>query len=333
MKTIPFFLIFLTFTTLGFSQEKSIFRFFYNNVTEDWKYPLIGFINIANGDHKTVHTGFVNNNTGNFSGLQTGFVNNIGKKLIGVQFGVVNTTQEKISGLQFGVVNTNQEKISGVQFGVVNATHEKMSGLQFGIVNITSENTSGLQFGIINFADSLEKGIPIGIISIVRQGGYRAVEYSFSEFHAINTVFKLGIEKIYTNLIISFNPIDKIGLENFAIGTGFGSIIPIRTFFYINPEINFVSSAWSKSINNNQQLLSFVLYSGFKINNNWSITIGPSVSWVNSIKWQSNNGSWHDGKYVNNDTYQEPLFKISSIDINKNNGIIIGARASARLCF
>lgn len=286
MKKFFLSLILITgMSVMGFSQETNLYSFFLNIVSEEFRFPLIGFVNIANGNHNSPQFGFVNVNTNDFTGLQMSFVNTVGGNFTGAQLGFINTALKEGKGLQLGFINTSVQKLKG------------------------------MQIGFVNYADSIEDGIPIGFISIVRDGGYKAIEYSFTEFYPINLGLKLGVEKFYTTIIAAYNPSGEVALEHFAFGLGIGSIIPINNSFFFNPELNALSSFGDKK---NIQLVSLVPYFGYKINKNFSVTAGPSVTWSHTD---------------NDDEFQKPFFKIVDGVINEKNNITFGARIGVRFCF
>jgi hypothetical protein len=300
MKKVIFALaLIVSMTGFGFSQEASIYTFFVNFVSEDFRLPLVGFVNIAMGDHDKAQLGLVNWNTGNFDGVQASLINTTGGKLSGAQIGLGNLAVGDVNGLQGSLVNVAAS----------------VNGAQIGLANVT-KTLKGFQFGLINYVDNIEDGIPIGLLSIVRNGGYHAVEYSFTEFHPVTLSLKLGVEKFYTNLSIAYNASGEFEWSDFATGVGFGSILNINKSFYFNPELNYMNTkqGWDK---NNGHLLSFTPYVGFNITKNFSITAGPSVTWAR----------------VEDGNLQDPLFAIYEHKINDNNEIVIGARASVRVQF
>jgi len=296
-----------------------LYTFFFNLVHEPFYFPLIGFINIAVGNHQIFQTGFVNRNTANFSGFQAGFVNTIGGNFSGFQSGYINTVGGDFSGFQAGFINTNVGETKGIQAGFVNTSIKEAKGPQFGFINIAVRNIEGIQLGFINYADSIE-GIPVGFISIVSKGGYQAIEYSFSELYTYNAAFKIGIEKFYTNIIFAYNQKDEFSLDNFASGIGFGSIFPvIRKFLYINPELNSLSSFTSED---NVISNSFILYAGINLGK-LSVAAGPSLTWIYSTGWPNRIPLRNDLQ----------IFKLHSYDADEYNRFLIGARAAARLRF
>ncbi|MDR0497634.1 MAG: caspase family protein [Treponema sp.] len=283
------------------SSEGAVFSFFVNIVPEQFRFPLFGFVNIARGNQSMPQFGFVNWNTGSFTGFHASFINTVGGDVNGVQVGFVNT----VAG------NTN-----GTQIAFVNTTAKDNHGFQFGFVNITAQKMKGMQFGFVNYADSFEDGIPIGFISVVRNGGYWALEYAFSEFYSANIGFKIGVEKFYATFYTAYdlvNGFSPASIDHLASGLGFGSIIPINSSFFFNPELIGMSSFF-----NNINRTSFIPFFGYNISKRFAVTAGPSVTWVH---------------YQGDTEPQKPLFRITEYVINDNNSIVVGARAALRLRF
>jgi len=319
--------------------DKTLYTFFFNSVVEPFPYPLVGFINIARGNHDTAQLGYVNWNTGNFSGLQVSFINSTWGKFDGLQVGYINTVAGDTRGLQAAFINTAVGELRGAQagfvnvaikgmtgpqFGFVNTAIMKINGPQFGFVNVAAQGIKGVQFGFINYADSIEDGIPIGFLSYVRKGGYHAVEYSFSEFFPATVGLKLGVDKFYTTLFASYNFAEGFDRKNIVTGMGMGSIIPVGKWFFFNPELNGFYTPIYVNVNEktvtNSSLWSLVPMFGFKPAKHFSIAAGPSVSWV--FNWPSNDS-----------TRLKPLFSIYSHEFNENHSVVIGVRTAARFQF
>jgi len=275
----------------------SVYTFFVNIVNEQWLFPLIGFVNIASGSHVFPQIGFINWNQINFNGFQTGFVNTVGGNMTGFQMGFVNTIGNSFSGVQLGFVNT----VAG----------EDMQGLQLGYVNI-AKKINGFQLGFINYADSIDNGIPIGFISIVRNGGFRAIELSVNELAPLSLAFKIGVEKFYTSIIVSYNFMKSEIKDAFFNGLGFGTIIPINNFLFLNPELELVFS--NRILGNNQIYLSFAPNIGFRIISGLSILVSPSITWA----------------YTFNRELSEPFFSIINYKINDKNNLLVSARLALR---
>jgi len=298
----------------GGGNSATVYTFFVNVVSEPFGFPLIGFVNIFRGDHNLPQAGFVNWNMGNFSSLQAGFINAALGDLNGTQIGFVNITAGQTQGAQIGYLNISGA-FTGAQVGFVNGAGQESRGLQLGFVNAAARTLTGMQIGFVNFADSIEDGIPIGFISIVRRGGFRAVEFGFSEFFHFNAGLKLGVERFYTTIFVSYNAIDELAPEHFALGAGFGTLIPITDRFFFTPEINSMGAFMNGA---NRQFLSFVPYFGYNLNNHFSIAIAPSVTWASADE---------------DSGLQSPSFSIAEHSIDGRNSIVFGARAALRFRF
>ena len=313
---------------------------FINSVTSSVRGAQVGYVNTAAGDVNGAQVGFVNTAIGEVSGAQVGFVNTATKDVDGFQVGFVNTTIGEVSGAQVGFVNTATKDVDGLQVGFVNTAVGDCNAQigfvnvatgdvngQVGFVNITAgevdaqigfvntaRKLNGLQLGFVNFADTIENGVSIGFLSIVRQGGFRAVEVGISEFHLVNVGFKLGVERFYTTFSISYNPFEDYRSKSFATGFGFGTIVPINDSFFFNPEI-IGSTSWSR---NTRNLTSFVPHFGYNLGNHFSVTLAPSVTWSRSPR---------------NMDLLEPIFYVANFEIDDRNAIVVGARLNLRVRF
>lgn len=116
----------------------------------------------------------------------------------GVQFaGIANYSGGADHATQIaGIINVATHGTAAAQIGgIVNVA--KDAGVQIGgIVNV-ARKVKGVQIGLINFAEECD-GVPIGFISIVKQGGKREFELSFSDIINTGVSFKLGTDKLYT---------------------------------------------------------------------------------------------------------------------------------------
>ena len=313
---------------------------FINTITNDAKGAQVGFINTTRGSYNGGQVGFINSVTSSVRGAQVGYVNTAAGDVNGAQVGFVNTAIGEVSGAQVGFVNTATKDVDGLQVGFVNTAVGDCNAQigfvnvatgdvngQVGFVNITAgevdaqigfvntaRKLNGLQLGFVNFADTIENGVSIGFLSIVRQGGFRAVEVGISEFHLVNVGFKLGVERFYTTFSISYNPFEDYRSKSFATGFGFGTIVPINDSFFFNPEI-IGSTSWSR---NTRNLTSFVPHFGYNLGNHFSVTLAPSVTWSRSPR---------------NMDLLEPIFYVANFEIDDRNAIVVGARLNLRVRF
>ncbi|MDX9769101.1 MAG: hypothetical protein RBT19_01975 [Tenuifilaceae bacterium] len=270
------------------NRDVVIYSFFVNFVPDGFNYPLIGFVNNAMGNHKGVHVGFVNTNFKDFEGIQVGFVNSV----------LANT-----KGAQVGFVNTSLNSLTGIQVGFVNFTKSASNSPQIGFVNSASK-LNGFQLGFVNYVDSLESGIPLGFVSIVRKGGYRAVELFASEMHPVNLSFKIGVKPLYTFITGSYG---GNGDRLFEYGFGVGSIIDINNKLFFNPEIKSVSSP--KLFNTHYY--SFTPRLGYVFTEHLYMAAGPSIVW-------NYNEELHP--------MANPSFSLAEHTAGQNHRLIVGAR-------
>ena len=287
--------------SLSFADENqsegglNVYTLFVNIVNENFHFPLIGFVNIAAGSHSSPQIGFINWNQNNFDSLQAGFVNTAGGNFRGLQMGFVNTVVKLFNGAQLGFVNTAVNGFDGMQISFVNV----------------AKKINGFQLGFINYAESIENGIPLGFISIVRNGGYKAIELNITEIAPINLSFKIGVDKLYTSIGISYNPKEANIKKVIFIGYGLGSIIPINSYFFFNPELLYNDTI----IENYPIYLSLTPYFGYKIISGLSVLVGPSITWA----------------YTKNDIKMAtPFFSIMNHKINEKNSLLLGCRIALR---
>ncbi|MDA3881379.1 MAG: hypothetical protein PF436_13400 [Prolixibacteraceae bacterium] len=324
-------------TTAKSKKEITIYSFIVNRVPDGSNIPMLGFLNIATGTHNSidmgfanftrkdqagVQTGFINSVRGNLAGAQIGFINTTVKNAKGIQVGFINTGLAKYSGIQMGFINTSLKKSSNIQIGFINTCTDSLKGAQVGFINTSIKKTSaaqigyintaktlkGTQIGFVNLADSIESGVPLGFLSIVRKGGYHALEVSVSEMYPLNLAYKIGVSQLYTTFNISYNPSN---VTNIALGAGLGSIIPVGNKVIVNPE--FVSQ--TLFANNYQQLSSFSVMFGYKFNTHLSLLVGPSVV----LQYGTNKKP-----------FNEPFFSFSNTTTKNDNNIITGFRIGLR---
>jgi len=298
------------------SQEQggtNVYSFFVNIVNEPFRFPLVGLVNIARGNHILPQIGLINFSLNNFSSLQSGLINTVGGDFTGLQVGLVNTTGRSFQGAQIGLVNTAaQGDNSGLQLGLVNTTFSEFTGAQISFINL-AKKIDGFQIGFINYADTIENGIPIGFISIVRNGGFRAVELSINEIAHTNFAFKTGVEIFYTSLNVSWNPTIDWGYS-LLTGIGLGTHISISDNFFFNPELTFMSNM---SIGDtNLYYCSFAPNLGFRIAYGFSVLVAPTITWVHS---RNNDGE-----------ISKTFLSLYNHEINSKSNLLIGGRLALR---
>ena len=313
-----------------------------NVANENYSRFQIGLLNITKGNLNGAQVGISNLASGNINGAQIGTLNFAEKSVDGVQIGAYNLISGKLDGATFGAFNVSNDSIGGAQFGSVNISLSSVDGAQLGAVNISagevdggqfgalniagnkvdgaqigtvnfSRKLDGFQLGVFNYVDSLESGVPLGLVSIVRKGGYFAIDlvevYTARDFPAGISV-RLGAKSLYTKYVVSI--VEK---DNASFGLGLGSLIPINKRLFINPEMvyhqNFTNddSFWKNSSHTS-------LSASFGVNlNRWfQVSAGPVVS-------LSYKGTESD--FLLSDLYTHKL--------NDNSNLNVGFKASLTL--
>ncbi len=348
MRKLSITLIMLGISTFVLAQEPEekkssvLYTVAYNMTEGNSSIPLIGFVNLSKDDHQSAQIGFINTSLGKFRGGQISFVNTAADKVAGGQVGFLNTTAGGIQGVQvgflntsttkmkggqvgfvntvagvsqgtqIGFVNTNVGTIKGGQIGFLNTAVKDIKGGQIGFVNTARKKMTGIQIGFINYADEIESGIPIGLLSIVRKGGYKAIEFSTSEIFPVNIAFKTGVRRFYTYVKGGFNPdADK----QFGIGGGLGTNLRLSRSLYYNPEAESMSTL---STDWDDHFVSLINSLRVRVARNLEIAAGPAITWRRNAYSETRDGdlSW---------TYNYAL--------DHQNDLIFGARVSASIVF
>jgi hypothetical protein len=242
--------------------------------------------------------------------IYSGFVNIASEDFNVPLIGLVNIAKGNHQPLQIGLFNWTQGDFGGFQTGLANITAGSATGFEIGLVNI-AQGITGLQIGLLNLVGDAEGGLPIGLLSIVRNGGYCAIEASISGNAAAHVALKLGVEKLYTSLFVFYNPVED---NIIGFGGGFGSIINISETIFLNPEI----SSSSPLPLNDQLNMDIDILLGWNITSRLSVVAGPSVV----IQWKNDN-----------DEYDAPLFNLPAHDLNGETRIFIAAKAGIRARF
>jgi hypothetical protein len=240
--------------------------------------------------------------------LYTGVVNMAPDQFNVPLIGVVNLARGSHGSAHIGVVNRNEKNLNGAQIGVVNANGGEHRGVQIGAVNATKQ-LRGLQIGVVNYVDEVKGGFPLGVISYVKNGGYRAVEYSATEISPVNLSLKLGLEKLYTTLYVGYNPLSDEAPWGMNTGVGLGSILRFTESFFFNSEVVSLNSTYGKD---NILHLSFRPSIGFKLLPRLSVLAGPSVT----LK---------QGKEP-----EDPFLNMAGMELDKESRIYAGAKLGIR---
>lgn len=151
------------------TQQKKPMRYYtgvYNQVPENVSFPIIGFVNIGEGNQHTTEIGFTNVTERNMKGVQVGFSNITGEKLYGAQVGFVNMCRDSLTGAEVGFANIAGSHTQGAQVGFVNLTKNYLHGAQVGYVNIANAAAEGAQVGFVNACKDSVNGMQIGYINV-----------------------------------------------------------------------------------------------------------------------------------------------------------------------
>ncbi len=299
-------------TTIGRSKGAN---FSFMNITKkDFHGANFGFMNTTKDSLKGANFGFINTAGGNTTGANFGFVNFAGGNFSGANVGFVNVVKGDNKGLDINFVSVTKGDFKGTNIGFVNVNSQNTKGFQLGFVNSTRKHMKGTQIGFVNFADSISNGVPIGFLSIVKKGGYRALEISLSELYVVNLAFKIGVPYFYSFIQGSYHYQYN---KPFALGAGFGSLIPIAKRFYFNPEIGTISS-----INNNSKMTTTLAANiRYSISSRFQVAAGLSAVWLNDMTKNEDN------------LYDPPFFALVNQKIDANNRILLGARVAVSFNF
>ncbi len=162
----------------------------------------------------------VENYAGIFDGLQVAGVINTTGKISGVQIAGIGNLTQSVSGPQIAGLGNLASEAKGLQLGGLGNLAVDIEGVQLsGIINL-AKSTKGLQLGLINYAEQLD-GVQIGLINIVKNGGKKEFELSYSD--ALDTVFsfKLGSDPFYS--VFSGGANYFTDTLEYAYGLGFGT--------------------------------------------------------------------------------------------------------------
>jgi hypothetical protein len=270
----------------------------------------VGFFNAVGNMMNGTQVGFLNTTGNKVQGIQVGFTNILGNKFDGFQAGFVNVLGNEFNGGQVGFVNVIGNKINGLQIGFVNIDGNGVNGLQVGFLN-KLHHLSGVQLGFINLVDTVSVGIPIGFFTLVKHGGFQAIELGTSVVYPFNLSYKTGVKQFYTTIIASY------GFDTFhpmAVGAGFGTFIPFNSTLSFNPELISQTTLWHSW----NQLTSLNLNLNYDFSSHFSVVGGPSIVWNHIYQ---------------NSTFTQPFYAIYSNQLDSYNKLLIGLNASIRYRF
>lgn len=253
-------------TTLGTTKGIQMAGFLNTNLQSVDALQLAGFANIVNNSVKGGQlSGFTNIVNGAFTGFQIS--------------GFANVNNGDARGIQLsGFTNINNGTLKGAQVtGFANVNTKTMKGIQISGFFNYAKVLEGIQLSFINISDSLDKGLPIGLINIVKKNGYYAFELSSSELMHGQLNYKMGVEQFYTVFKLGYSYQEEGSVLSY--GLGFGSLLPLAEKHQIAFEISSQNLNKDNPWNDYIDILSQLDVSyQFKVNNEFSITAGPSLN-------------------------------------------------------
>lgn len=332
-----------------------MYSFAVNIVPDGFNIPLVGFVNIASGSHKSAQIGFINLNQGNFAGTQLSFINLTGGLVKGVQAGFLNTCGDSLSGVQLSFLNSVTNNVNGAQIGFINAASGSLKGIQAGFINETKRQIKGAQLGFINNADRNVNGVQIGFVNnsddnldgtqigfVNRTKALTGLQLGFVNladqvekgipFGFLSFVKKGGYRAVEISVsemhpaTLSF----KTGVKalytsvmasyNPRLKTDFAIGIGLGSHIPFSKSVYFNPelSVQSEIRNRYQQIVSLVTSLGVCLTPGIQFAVGPSVVWNHAD---------------NPDDLIDPLFSVYRYEIDNKNNLIVGLRAALRYNF
>jgi hypothetical protein len=285
------------------------------NINGGWLYgaQFAGFMNINGQKAEGLQaSGFMNINDDVLNGVQgSGFLNINSKKLTGIQGSGFMNIAGAVHGIQgSGFMNIASDSskviqasgfgnfVNGSCYGIqgssfINVVTEDIVGVQgSGFLNIArdvkgfqgssflniAEKVEGVQLsGFLNVCDSIN-GVPFGIISVVKENGYRKLEFWGAESFYFNAAYKMGVKEFYNIFTFGSQPTRR-GFR-YGMGYGIGSELDIHESSYVNfdltaTHINESEDVWTDDLNLLNQLR--VMF-GFRSNEHMSFYFGPTYN-------------------------------------------------------
>ncbi|MBN9380685.1 MAG: carboxypeptidase-like regulatory domain-containing protein [Chitinophagaceae bacterium] len=245
-----------------------------------------GVFNIEKKDVKGVQAaGIVNIVGGHVEGIQmAGSHNIVLDSFKGIQAaGVCNAARRHFKGLQItGVYNRVTDSLDGVQAAGVINTARQVSGLQLaGVINIT-HRLKGVQIGVVNIADTSD-GYSFGLVNLSRNG-LKELSLFADEISPLNLAFRSGNEKLYSILLVGYDPSQDH--RTYRYGFGLGHRFKLNKKLSLDPELineHIASGSWDNfKYSNDLYKLSLDLHA--RLSRHFAISGGPSLNFYNLDK-------------------------------------------------
>jgi len=290
----------------------------YNRVPDQCNIPLIGFINVAKGNHSGLQLGFTNYTADSFKGLAIGFTNTVGDSskggLIGfmnlvgdsskglgigflniigdsgsgAQIGFFNTLGDSFHGLHVGFFNTIGDGADGIEIGFFNTLGDSFHGLQTGFFNTLGDNAAGLQIGFFNTMGNSFHGIQLGFVNTVGNS-VEGVEIGF-----LNTTPKLrGLQLGFINRIDTIEKGVPIGFLTFVkkggyqdLEVGASGMFPVNISYKTGIQQFYTSLVFSYSpVSHNHYAMGMGIGSLFPLNKTLAFNPELLSQTTSTVSW------------------------------------------------
>ncbi|MCW3467353.1 STN and carboxypeptidase regulatory-like domain-containing protein [Chitinophaga nivalis] len=154
-----------------------------------------------------------------------------------------NITLGNQSGIQVaGVTNFVKGNVRGLQVSsALNYSKDTLQGLQVGGILNYARCMKGFQIGLVNIADT-STGYSLGLLNIVRKGYFKTSLYS-TEVLPFNVAVKSGTKKLYSMLLLGFNPDES--RKAISFGYGMGHVFTLNEKLSIAAEVTGQNVFWS----------------------------------------------------------------------------------------
>jgi hypothetical protein len=223
--------------------------------------------------------------TAGLKGVEMGGVFNIEKKDVkGVQAaGIVNIVGGHVEGVQMaGSHNIVLDSVKGVQAAGICNTARQVSGMQIaGVINITRK-LKGVQIGVVNIADTSD-GISIGVINLSRNG-IKQLSLFADEVSPLNIAFRSGNAKLYSILLIGYDPSQDH--RTYRYGFGLGHRFILNKKLSLDPELtneHLALGSWDNfKYSNDLYKLSLDLH--VRLSRHFAVSGGPSLNFYHRDK-------------------------------------------------
>lgn len=267
-------------------------------------FQAAGFMNIAEAKSELVQFAGFMNLSSNIYGFQgAGFMNiAAGNSILTQAAGFMNISKEIYGAQIAGFMNVAQE-VNGSQIAGFMNVADEVNGAQIaGFMNI-ARKVNGFQLGVFNIADSVN-GFALGIFNFIKNGLHQ-LEFSTNEIGQYGIAYRSGMDKFYSNVMVTSQlPIRDSGTL-ITNGFGFGTRLRFSDAFRITVDLtchqltlNFISKNLNLQ-NRLQAALEWRLFKGFAVFGgvavNHMLNDTRDLNYNNRFKNLGPNAFWNQG--------------------------------------